>query len=316
GVIEKRFLATNTEAKLDQKGQIRVGDGIVNANECEAVITFGVDRMPLWEVDVESLWSFVVTLHDAVSTVDRIRFTADAAKLIRDVTWKQRGNALEIRVDCHLARFQGYRIHASDSVIQFAMIRPRTMKSGLRGKRIAVDPGHGGAADGAIGPRGTKEKDVVLKWAHVLERSLRSAGAEVVLTRNSDSAVSLHERIDIARNADCDLFLSLHANALPDGENPAERHGCGVYYYNSLSRSLAETVQAHVVESAHLNNDGVFDANLAVIRPTDFPAVLIESAYMMHPEEELMLQDDKFLDKLSRGVKMGLQEYFNNVSSR
>ena len=61
-----------------------------------------------------------------------------------------------------------------------------------------------------------------------------------------------------------------------------------------------------------MNDDGLYDANFAVARPTEFPAVLIEAAYMMHPDEERLLIDDEFLRILSRGIVKGLQEYFKS----
>ena len=83
---------------------------------------------------------------------------------------------------------------------------------------IALDPGHGGEDPGAIGPGGTREKDVVLKLAHRLRErinamSIRGNTVHAYLTRDADFFVPLHVRVQKARQVQADLFVSLHADA-------------------------------------------------------------------------------------------------------
>ena len=83
---------------------------------------------------------------------------------------------------------------------------------------IALDPGHGGEDPGAIGPNGTREKDVVLRLAHRLRKrinqgSVNGNAMRAYLTRDADFFVPLHTRVDKARRVQADLFISLHADA-------------------------------------------------------------------------------------------------------
>ncbi|MBL8280033.1 MAG: N-acetylmuramoyl-L-alanine amidase [Pelomonas sp.] len=79
---------------------------------------------------------------------------------------------------------------------------------------IALDPGHGGEDPGAIGPSGLREKDVVLAVAHKLrERLTTNANIRVLMTRDADFFVPLHERVRKARRVQADLFVSIHADA-------------------------------------------------------------------------------------------------------
>ena len=83
---------------------------------------------------------------------------------------------------------------------------------------IALDPGHGGEDPGAIGPGGTREKDVVLRLAHRLRERINAASSNgnamrAFLTRDADFFVPLHTRVDKARRVQADLFISLHADA-------------------------------------------------------------------------------------------------------
>jgi len=84
----------------------------------------------------------------------------------------------------------------------------------MRIRTVVIDPGHGGKDPGAIGPRGTKEKDVVLKIAHKLAKELhQSLRTRVILTRYHDIFLTLADRTAIANREKADLFISIHCNA-------------------------------------------------------------------------------------------------------
>jgi N-acetylmuramoyl-L-alanine amidase len=80
-------------------------------------------------------------------------------------------------------------------------------------KRIVVDAGHGGEDPGAIGPKGTREKDINLSIAKRLAEILKKAGYDVFLTRSDDTFISLADRTRFANKVMADLFVSIHCNA-------------------------------------------------------------------------------------------------------
>jgi N-acetylmuramoyl-L-alanine amidase len=91
---------------------------------------------------------------------------------------------------------------------------------------VAIDPGHGGVDPGAISPQGLYEKDLTLSTARELARQLEATGRfRAVLTRSNDTFVPLRERVAEARARHAELFLSIHADALPD----SEMRGLSVY---------------------------------------------------------------------------------------
>lgn len=99
---------------------------------------------------------------------------------------------------------------------------------------IAIDAGHGGEDPGAIGPGGTYEKDVALEVARRLaERVEEAPGYRPVLTRDGDYFLSLRQRIERARDAQADMFVSIHADAF---KNPRAR-GASVYVLSQQGAS-------------------------------------------------------------------------------
>jgi N-acetylmuramoyl-L-alanine amidase len=125
--------------------------------------------------------------------------------------------------------------------------------TGLRGHyRIVVDPGHGGIDPGNPGlflPRGVAEKHVALAIARQLRAELTRRGVDVALTRNTDTLIALGDRGPMCR-ARCDLFVSIHLNAMPPGRRQREPHGVEVYF---LSEAKSED-QRRV---AQMENDAI-----------------------------------------------------------
>ncbi len=94
-----------------------------------------------------------------------------------------------------------------------AVVAPMAAESLDRFDVVVLDAGHGGRDEGAIGPSGLQEKELVLDVVQRLARRLRDRGLTVVLTRKDDRFLSLEERTGVANDARADLFLSIHANA-------------------------------------------------------------------------------------------------------
>ncbi len=112
---------------------------------------------------------------------------------------------------------------------------------------VALDPGHGGEDPGAIGPRGTKEKDVVLQIAHRMRERINNTTIKTkqgnlpmraYLTRDADFFVPLNQRVEKARRVQADLFVSIHADAFMT----PEARGASVF---ALSQGAASSAQAH-----------------------------------------------------------------------
>jgi len=135
----------------------------------------------------------------------------------------------------------------------------------------------------------------------------------VTLTRATpDSALGLYPRTDVAIAAGGELFVSIHNNALPDGVNPFLNNGTSVLYYHPQSRELAEAIQAELLPRTELPDRGVWHQNVAVLRMNEMPAVLVEAAFMMIPEQEAGLRTPEFRRRIAEGVAAGIERYLES----
>ena len=177
---------------------------------------------------------------------------------------------------------------------------------------IAVDAGHGGKENGAIGGFGDKEKDINLAIAKNLEQELKDRGAKVIMTRKDDKTVSLQERVDLAKEKNAAILISIHANALPDGQDPIKNRGTSVYYYHNQAKPLAESILNSMTAQLGTQNDRVRQGSLALVRPTASVSVLIEVAYIINPDDYAMLLDKNFQMTCAKAIADGTEKYLNN----
>jgi N-acetylmuramoyl-L-alanine amidase len=233
--------------------------------------------------------------------------------------------------------------------------RTRPPPAAERPITIAVDPGHGGEDPGAIGRRGTYEKDVVLAIGRKLESIL---GAErnmrVYMTRDHDYYVPLATRVAKARRVQADLFVSIHADAfteprargssvfalsehgatsaaanwLAQRENAADLIG-GVNLDGRdpvLARTLLDLSQtAQITDSLKVGQrvlDGIGEHNalhkatveqagFAVLKAPDIPSILVETAFITNPEEELKLRSPSQQRRFAESIADGIRGYFS-----
>lgn len=165
---------------------------------------------------------------------------------------------------------------------------------------VVVDAGHGGIDPGAIGPRGTREKDVALGVARALARALEDhPQIEVVMTRRTDTLVALDDRPKIANRAAGDLFLSIHTNALPRPN---------VAGFETYFLAVAKTEDAARV--AQMENAAVrFDRGAAGVEldPITFMLRdLVQNAYLIESlrwAELVQASLAESIDAPNRGVK-------------
>jgi N-acetylmuramoyl-L-alanine amidase len=209
----------------------------------------------------------------------------------------------------------GYDAHYEGTEFTLNLKKRPKLEDHLKGLRIVIDPGHS-PDPGAIGPTGFMEKDANLQIADKLRRELIDRGATVIMTRFDNSPLPLYDRPIIANKFHTDLFISVHNNALPDGVNPFYNNGTSTYYYHPHSFDLARCVQKRVVEASGLPDYGLFHGNFAVIRPTQYPAILVECAFMIIPQQEMELKTESYQKRLAKGIADGVEDFIKLEKDR
>jgi len=217
-------------------------------------------------------------------------------------------------------------------------------------KVIVIDPGHGGHDPGASGAM-SREKDLNLAAARVLKAKLERSGRyKVVMTRNDDVYVPLETRVQIARRADADLFISLHSDS---GSSP-DLHGATVYTLSdkgsertahgvmdssnwfinvdlpgqtravnqilldltqratrNRSDAFAEDLLGHIGERAQ-QHASHRDASYMVLLAPDVPAVLLEMGFITNADDERLLNSPAKRDRFMGEVADSIDSYFHN----
>lgn len=226
---------------------------------------------------------------------------------------------------------------------------PLSLVAGLKVRRVVIDPGHGGKDTGAIGKRGTREKDLVLSISRKLKRRLEAMGLEVLLTRDRDEFLELEERTRFANDKHADLFISVHVNAaenrraygietytlnlnsdryamrLAARENASSSKSIGDLQFiladlatkanTDDSVRLARLVQGEMVGTlrrsygSKIRDLGVKQALFFVLVGAKMPAILVEAAFVSNPDEELRLRSDKYQEETARSIADGVRRF-------
>jgi N-acetylmuramoyl-L-alanine amidase len=194
---------------------------------------------------------------------------------------------------------------------------------------VVIDPGHGGRDSGAVN-NGLREKDLTLDTALRLERHLREEGFPVVLTRRDDRFLELFERAQIANGIRRALFVSIHFN----DNTTASGDGVETFYAQQKAafsddgwtlaglfeghaegppidqgESFAQTVQASMVGYLGVTDRGAKPRQLAVVRLTRCPAVLVEGGFLNNPVEARKLARDDYRERLATAIATGVAAY-------
>ena len=151
----------------------------------------------------------------------------------------------QLRVSFDVESDAGYRMFHLTQPYRLIMDFRRAQATARAGAAwtVVLDPGHGGAQDGASGPNGLEESVVALSLAKRVQKALlrQLPGSRVLLTRDRDATVSLEERSALANALDADLFVSIHLNASP---SPTDRGGVSTYVLDTSSDAQAMRLAA------------------------------------------------------------------------
>ena len=189
-------------------------------------------------------------------------------------------------------------------------------------KLACIDYGHGGYDSGALGINGTQEKNINMSVGFKVANYLKSAGIDVCFTRDSDKvpwlsnlSQDLAKRMQIANNYNPDIFVSIHCNSFSANSKGFEIFTTpGQNNSDILATKIHSRVKYIFPDLIYREDisDGDVDkeANFYVIKYAKCPATLIEMLFISNPEEEKMLNNPEFQDKMAFAIAQGIGDYF------
>ena len=186
-------------------------------------------------------------------------------------------------------------------------------------KLILIDPGHGEDDPGMIGADGLEEKGINLAISLLLKSELETRGYSVVMTRETDKglydasannkkAQDMQRRIAMIGEKSPVLSVSIHQNSYPD---PAIK-GAQVFYYTSSveGKQLAKRLQERLVKGLDPQNHRQAKANDSyyLLKKTACPIVIVECGFLSNPQEEALLTDSVYQERVAWNIFMGIMQ--------
>lgn len=180
-------------------------------------------------------------------------------------------------------------------------------------------PGHGGFDPGKVGTQNTLEKDINLAIAKKVEKILRESGYTVYMTRTEDKALGdesgkskkitdLKNRVKMINEAEPAVAVSIHQNSFSAGTSGAQ-----VFYYtgSEQGKKLAGILQQTVKEIIGDGNRRVEKANSSyyMLKKITCPFAIVECGFLSNPTEESLLRDEKYQQKMAKGICEGIENF-------
>ncbi len=194
----------------------------------------------------------------------------------------------------------------------------------LAEKTILIDPGHGGTFPGRVNEDNVLEKDVNLQIALKLEQYLTETGANVLMTRRTDTDLvpdtaqkekmllqqkaDLEQRVKISADSQADYMLSIHCNSIPN----EKWFGAQVFYNpnDDNSKTLAKAIQNRLNQQLEGNSrEALPREDTYLFKNAATSTVIIECGFLSNPDEARRLQDSVYQEQLAWAIYLGLQDY-------
>ena len=189
-------------------------------------------------------------------------------------------------------------------------IKRQPEKPALKYLTIAVDAGHGGDNIGATGVTSNiLEKNYTLLIAKELQAVLLKKKANVIMTREKDTSLSMVERIEFLKAQNPDMLISIHLNS----SSKDSIQGVSTYYRYIGFRPLSVSILNHMLDLnlKEFGNVGAF--NFSLSGPTDYPNCLVEVAFLSNKEDEKKILSPAFRKAVAKKIVEGIEEFLKNL---
>lgn len=191
-------------------------------------------------------------------------------------------------------------------------------------KTIVLDAGHGYPDKGAENSTGVSECNINLAITKKLQAFLEQSGCNVILTRSDENGIydlnsntirekkvsDIKNRVKIGNESSADAFISIHLNKIPQ----SQYYGWQTFFKqnNEKSEQLAKSIQEELNSSMQRENkrESLKISGKYIIEHVEIPTVIVECGFLSNPEEQNLLKEDNYQNKLAWGIYNGIMDYF------
>ena len=215
------------------------------------------------------------------------------------------------------------------SVVSFAInSKPEntisTVSLPVSGKTIVLDAGHGYPDEGAESINGVTEASINLIITKKVQSLLEQSGCNIILTRSDENGIynlesntlrekkvtDIKNRVKIGNESSADVFISIHLNKIPQ----SQYYGWQTFFKENDEKSeqLAKSLQEELNNSIQKENkrEALKITGKYIIDHVEIPIAIVECGFLSNPEEEQLLQQSEYQDKLAWGIYNGIMDYF------
>lgn len=262
-------------------------------------------RLPYQSVQLVDPSRIVVDIYGATNNTNWIT-QLENTREIKNVFYQQiEDEVFRVTIELIHPQHWGYSIYYNKNTLVIK-VRHQPADLSLNKLIIAVDAGHGGSNEGAVGPTGIYEKNMTLAVALKLQKSLEREGAKVIMTRNKEQFFDNKERILFYRDSLPDLLVSIHLNSASD---PIRVSGTSTYYRYIGFRKLSQFIYKRMLELGlkEYGNTGSF--NFMLNSPIEYPNALVETLFISNPEDEMKILDEDFQQQIADKIILGIKDF-------
>ncbi len=254
----------------------------------------------------------IIDLYGAVANTNWITQHLNTNE-IKNVYYEQVESGLfRITIEPKHKQIWGYKIgYKNKSLIIRLKRTPK--KFAISNFKFVIDAGHGGTNKGALGATGVKEKEVTLSIAKKLKLLLEKNGAKVTLTRSGDVYSKNSERLEKVLKSGADFLISIHANSVGISTDPVRASGTSTYYKHICFRPLSQSIYKRMLELGLKQFGNIGSFNFTLNSPTEIPNVLVETAFLSNPLDEMKLTNKTFQKKIAEKIVRGVKDFLNSV---
>lgn len=199
-----------------------------------------------------------------------------------------------------------------------------TVSLPVSGKTIVLDAGHGLPDKGAQSVSGVSESDINLCITKKVQSLLEQSGCNVILTRSDEKGIydldsntlrekkvsDIKNRVKIGNESSADAFISIHLNKIPQ----SQYYGWQTFFKqnNEKSEQLAKSIQAELNNSVQKTNkrEALKITGKYIVDHVEIPISIVECGFLSNPEEEQLLKQDEYQNRIAWGIYNGIMDYF------